>query len=57
MSSTPSTDARFVTMNEIHALSELTIKKLPELLHEHVYILSHSQPKMLNRVLALVDLC
>jgi hypothetical protein len=39
MSSTPSTGARFVTMNEIHALSELTIEELPELLHEHVYIL------------------
>jgi hypothetical protein len=39
MSSTPSTDARFVTINKIYALSELTMKKLPELLHERVYIL------------------
>jgi hypothetical protein len=39
MSSTPSTDARFVTMNEIHALSELTMEELPEQLHEHAYIL------------------
>jgi hypothetical protein len=39
MISTPSTDARFVTMNEIHALGELTMEKLPELLHECVYIL------------------
>jgi hypothetical protein len=39
MSSTPSTDARFVTINEIHILSELTIEKLPELLHGRAYIL------------------
>jgi hypothetical protein len=39
MISTPSTDARFVTMNKIYVLSELTMEKLPELLHEHVYIL------------------
>jgi hypothetical protein len=39
MMSTPSTDARFVTMNDIHALSELTMEELPELLHECVYIL------------------
>jgi hypothetical protein len=39
MSSTPSTGVRFMTMNEIHALSELTMKELPELLHKRVYIL------------------
>jgi hypothetical protein len=39
MSNTLSTGARFVTINEIHTLGKLTIKKLPELLHKRVYIL------------------
>jgi hypothetical protein len=38
MSSTPSADVRFVTINEIHILSELTMKGLPESLHDYAYI-------------------